>query len=102
MLWLPCLPTKPPQLAGARISGAEFLTARGSGVLSAGFDLVMVYAGAEHIHAEVYLEMGVTEEELGAFHGLGRGSTAAERESQPHSVTPWRVGLRAVAGPTVL
>ena len=73
MLWLPCLPTKPPQLAGARISGAEFLTARGSGVLSAGFDLVMVYAGAEHIHAEVYLEMGVTEEELGAFHGPGSG-----------------------------
>ena len=54
--------------------------------MSAGFDLVMVYAGAEHIHAEVYLEMGVTEEELGAFHGLGRGSTAAERESLPHSM----------------
>ena len=73
------------------------MTARGSGVLSAGFDLVMVYAGAEHIHAEVYLEMGVTEEELGAFHGLGRGSTAAERESLPHSVIirrgAWGFGL---------
>jgi alpha-N-acetylglucosaminidase len=32
-----------------------------------GFDLVMVYEGAEHVHAAVYEEMGVTEEELGSF-----------------------------------
>ena len=46
-----------------------------------GFDLVMVYAGAEHIHAEVYLEMGLTEEELGSFFSgaafLGWSSTRA-------------------------
>lgn len=46
-----------------------------------GFDLVMVYAGAEHVHAEVYLEMGVTETELGSFFSgaafLGWSSTRA-------------------------
>ena len=46
-----------------------------------GFDLIMVYAGAEHVHAEVYLEMGVTEAELGSFFSgaafLGWSSTRA-------------------------
>ena len=49
----------------------------------AGFDLVMVYAGAEHIHAEVYLEMGVTEEELGAFHGPGSGGILLRPKGPP-------------------
>ena len=46
-----------------------------------GFDLVMVYAGAEHVHAEVYLEMGLAEEDLRSFFSgaafLGWSSTRA-------------------------
>ena len=55
-----------------------------------GFDLVMVYAGAEHVHAELYTALGLTEAELSSYFSgaafLGWSSTRAGN-------------LRGVAGP---